>query len=128
MRMDSLKKGALVAVGGISLFLGTLGVFLPLLPTTPFLLLAAWCFMKSSPRLNQWLLSHRKFGPAIKSWKEERAISVSAKILATVTALISLTLSWIFTPIIYVNLGVTTLLIGVMIFVWTRPTPSNETS
>lgn len=59
--------------------LGILGVFLPLLPTTPFMLLAAWCFARSSERLHRWLLTHRTFGPIIENWNQHRAIPRKAK-------------------------------------------------
>ena len=62
--------------------LATLGVFLPLLPTTPFLLVAAGCFARSSEKWHRWLLSNRVFGPMIKHWEETRSISYSTKIVA----------------------------------------------
>ncbi len=65
--------------GGVSLALGLAGVVLPLLPTTPFVLLAAYCFARSSPRLHDWLLGHRIFGPMIRDWTEHRAIPPRAK-------------------------------------------------
>ncbi len=71
-----------LATGGLFLGFGLLGVVLPVLPTTPFLLLAAGCFAKSSPRLHGWLLSHRLFGPPIRNWEENGAISRPAKRLA----------------------------------------------
>ena len=58
------------------------GVFLPLLPTTPFLLVAAWAFARSSPRLNAWLWGHPRLGPFLRGWEERRAIPRSAKLLA----------------------------------------------
>ena len=71
-----------LALGGLFLGLGLLGVLLPVLPTTPFLLLAAGSFAKSSPRLHGWLLAHRTFGPPIRNWEENGAISRKAKRLA----------------------------------------------
>ncbi len=75
-------RGVWLAGGGLFLTLGLLGVVLPVLPTTPFLLLAAGCFARSSPRLHRWLLDHPVFGPPIRNWEENGAISRKAKRLA----------------------------------------------
>jgi uncharacterized membrane protein YbaN (DUF454 family) len=70
------------SVGFIFLGLGVIGVFLPLLPTTPFLLVSAACFARSSERWHQWLLANRIFGPIIKDWQDKKCISMSTKIFA----------------------------------------------
>jgi uncharacterized protein len=75
-------RGLWLAAGGLFLGLGLLGVVLPVLPTTPFMLLAAGCFARSSPRLHRWLLGHPVFGPPIRNWEENAAISRPAKRLA----------------------------------------------
>ena len=72
-------------VGLTSLALGIAGVVLPLLPTTPFVLLSAYCFARSSPRLHDWLLGHKIFGPLIHNWEQHRAISPRAKVLAVLS-------------------------------------------
>ncbi len=69
-------------LGFIFVGLAALGVFLPLLPTTPFLLIAAGCFAKSSDKWHQWLLSNRTFCPLIKDWHEKKCISISTKRIA----------------------------------------------
>ena len=69
-------------IGSVSLVLGVAGIFLPLLPTTPFLLLAAAMFFRSSPRAYRWLLGHRYLGPYIRSFREDRSIPLRAKIVA----------------------------------------------
>jgi uncharacterized membrane protein YbaN (DUF454 family) len=69
-------------LGFIFVGLAALGAFLPLLPTTPFLLLAAGCFAKSSDKWHQWLISNRIFGPIIKNWHHKKCISYSTKLVA----------------------------------------------
>jgi len=79
-------------IGGIATILGLIGVFLPIMPTTPFLLVAAWAFSRSSPRFEAWLLAHPKLGPPIRAWREERAISSGAKTLAVGGMAVSFTM------------------------------------
>ena len=81
-------KTLYIALGTLSLALGILGIFLPLLPTTPFLLLTAALYFKSSPRLYNWLLNHKHLGPYIRNFRENKAIPLRAKI-------ISISLMWI---------------------------------
>ena len=76
-----LRKGLLISVGVLSVGLATAGIFLPLLPTTPFLLLAAACFIRSSNRLYRWLITHKWFGPYIKNYREHKAITKRAKVV-----------------------------------------------
>lgn len=77
----------LIVFGGISLILAIAGIFLPLLPTTPFLLLSAFLFAKSSDKLYNWLLEHKYFGSYIQDFRIHKSISIKAKA-------ISLTLMW----------------------------------
>ena len=69
----------LLAAGFASLGLGLVGIVVPLLPTVPFVLLAAFCFGGSSPRLERWLLEHKHYGPHIRAWRTSRSISRSGK-------------------------------------------------
>ena len=75
-------KTLFVVLGALSLLLGLVGIFVPLLPTTPFLLLAAALWVRSSPRLYAWLLAHRRLGPYIRNFRENRAIPLHAKIIS----------------------------------------------
>ncbi|MGL5938650.1 MAG: YbaN family protein [Phocaeicola sp.] len=81
-------KKVQIALGMIALALGVIGIFLPLLPTTPFLLLAASLFFRSSPKYYHWLLQHKYLGPYIRQFREEKAIPLKGKI-------ISISLIWI---------------------------------
>jgi len=73
---------ALLAVGWLSVALGVIGIFLPVLPTTPFLLLAAACFARSSPRFYQWLVQHPRLGPWIRDYLEGNGIPLKGKVYA----------------------------------------------
>jgi len=68
--------------GGVALATGVVGIFLPLLPTTPFVLLAAYCFARGSPRWEAWLLGHPRFGPMVRDWRDRHVIPLRAKQLA----------------------------------------------
>lgn len=104
--------------------LGIVGAFLPLLPTTPFLLVAVWCFSRSSPRLEQWLLNHRTLGPPLMNWRREGAISARAKTMAVSLIVASYGFFWYRTqpsPLLAVIVGL--VLAGSVTFILTRPLP-----
>lgn len=75
--------------------LGIVGAFLPLLPTTPLLILATWFFARSSPRLERWLLEHPRFGGLLRAWRDQGAIPRRAKILACCGIAVGLVFFWI---------------------------------
>ncbi|MEQ8292305.1 MAG: YbaN family protein [Roseovarius sp.] len=110
-----------LSLGLLSVGLGLVGVVLPLLPTVPFLLLAAFFFARSSERMHTWLLTHPRFGPAIIHWQERGAIRTGAKKLATVSIALVFALS------VFLGLRPEILIIQaivlccVLIFLWTRP-------
>ena len=108
-------------VGILALVLGAVGIFLPLLPTVPFLLLSAFGFARSSERLHGWLLGHPTFGPPISDWRERGAIGPRAKRIASVSIVAAFGLSVALGVKAWV-LGVqAVVLIAVSIFIWTRP-------
>ncbi|MEM7749383.1 MAG: YbaN family protein [Pseudomonadota bacterium] len=124
--MQTEKNGRLTrylwqCAGGLSLALGVLGIFLPLLPTTPFLLLAAYCFQRSSPRLHRWLMEHPTFGPMIKDWQEHGAISRSAKLQAMLALAAVLGLSIVLGVDRIILLVQVVVLTCVAIFILSRP-------
>ena len=77
-----IVKIFLATLGSLALVLGIVGIFVPLLPTTPFLLLAAALWVRSSPRLYEWLLTHRCLGEYIRNYRENRAIPLRAKVIS----------------------------------------------
>lgn len=85
-----------VALGTLFMLLGLLGAFLPLLPTTPFLLLATACYARSSRRFYGWLLSDPRFGPVIREWREHRSMPWRAKRTALILIAVSFTVSIVF--------------------------------
>lgn len=117
---------ALIVAGIISLALGGLGVVLPLLPTTPFVLVAAFAFAKSSDRLHQWLLDHDVFGPLIANWQRYGAISRKAKVasMLSVVAVVAISLQLeIPTHALIIQI----LLLGIVAtFILSRPAPPDQ--
>jgi uncharacterized membrane protein YbaN (DUF454 family) len=91
----SWLRAAWLLAGALALATGVVGIFLPLLPTTPFVLLAAFCFARGHPRWEAWLLAHPRFGPLVRNWRERHAIPLRAKQLAwTMMALGSAWSAW----------------------------------
>lgn len=83
-------------LGSFFVALGALGALLPLLPTTPFLLLAAACYARSSKRFYDWLLGNRIFGPTIRQWQENRSVALRTKVVAIALLVVTLGSSVIF--------------------------------
>ncbi len=90
MLKSGLRRGLLSVCGVLFVSLATLGILLPLLPTTPFLLLAAACFIRSSDRLYRWLIAHKWLGPYIQNYREHRALTLRAKAVTVVLLWITL--------------------------------------
>lgn len=111
--MNAIKKYILIIIGLIALSLGFIGIIIPILPTTPFMLLAAYCFVRSSKRLYNWLINHKVFGVYIYNYLENRAIKKSAKI----SAMVLLWPSLLFTMCIIQKIPVTIILMVVGVFV-----------
>jgi len=122
---SALVRWLLVAAGVVCVVLGVIGIFLPLLPTTPFMLLAAACFARSSRRFHDWLLANRTFGPLILEWEKHRSIPRRTKL--TAIALMSLTLA--VSIVFFVEpawLQALLAAFGVLLAVWLYRIPSRE--
>jgi uncharacterized membrane protein YbaN (DUF454 family) len=115
------KKLLLTIIGLIFVGLAILGVILPILPTTPFLLVAAACFAKSSPRLQKKLLDNKTFGPLIYEWQKNRSIPRKAKRVALLTIILSVSWSSYLLKDTMLALLVVALVIGPFIFLWRLP-------
>jgi uncharacterized membrane protein YbaN (DUF454 family) len=110
-----------VVSGTTALGLGVVGILLPLLPTVPFLLLAAYCYARGSERLHAWLLDHPKFGQPIQDWHESGSISTRSKLLASMSIAGSFTVSLVLGVSITVLAIQAVVLSLVSLFIWTRP-------
>lgn len=93
-----MRRLLFFTLGVISLVLGAAGAFLPLLPTMPFMLLAAFCFARSSPKIENWLVRNKSFGPHIIAWRESRSVSRSGKRAAWIAFALSGALGLILLP------------------------------
>jgi uncharacterized membrane protein YbaN (DUF454 family) len=108
-------------VGLFFVGLAMLGAVLPLLPTTPFLLVAATCFAKSSPRMHKMLLDNKVFGPLIYHWQESRSIPKSAKIIALTSMVLASCWSCYILDNNVLKVVVIALVTGPFIFLWRLP-------
>ena len=101
--------------------LGIVGAFLPVLPTTPFLLVAAWAAGKGWPQLEAWLIAHPRWGPPIRRWREHRAVPRSAKWLASATMLASVAALAFSEAPLALKLAMVLFLLAVAAWLWRRP-------
>jgi uncharacterized membrane protein YbaN (DUF454 family) len=118
------RRAGFLALGGLMLALGVIGAFLPVMPTTIFLILAAWCFGRSSPRLEAWMLDHPRFGLALRQWREEGAVPLRAKLMAVFGMAFGYVLFWFGsepTPIIAGTVAL--FMLSAATYVVSRPEP-----
>lgn len=116
-------RAVFVVLGTFFLALGAVGTVVPVLPTTPFVLLAAACYLRSSPRLHDWLLNSATFGPTIAAWQEQRALRPQTKAIAIVLVVATFAISIAFAvedPLVRVTLAI----LGVVLVAWLARRPS----
>jgi uncharacterized membrane protein YbaN (DUF454 family) len=122
---DRVVRGLWLAAGVAALALGLIGIALPLLPTVPFVILAAFCFSKGSRRWERWMLQHPKLGPIIRDWREHHAVPLRAKQLATVMMAGSCALAWFVLPLRFAWIP-TAACLAVGTWLWRLPTRRTE--
>jgi len=123
------SRWVFIALGYVSLVLGFVGVFLPLLPTTPFVLLAAFFFSKGSERLHRWLINHPRFGSYLRDWEAEQVIPLVGKYSSTLT-MVPLVTWAILTreiPLVF-EVAMVATVVGTLLFIWTRPSRRSKCS
>ena len=118
---NRVSRAAWLTLGLACVALGAIGVVLPLLPTTIFLIIAAYAFARSSPRLHGWLMGHHVFGPVIKDWQARGAIGRKAKMMALISMGVIVALSVIFGAPRLVWIVQILVLVPVALFIVTRP-------
>lgn len=124
--MHSIIKYLLIILGSVSLALGVIGIFLPVLPTTPFLLLTSFCYLRSSERLYNWLMNHRILGAYIYAYLTYKAIPMKIKKRAIFFLWLTLIISMILVPLQYVRLFLVVVGIGVTVHLMSLKTLSPE--
>lgn len=122
LNTSPVVRALLIGIGWVALSIGIVGVILPVLPTTPFVLVAAACFAKSSPRFYRALMNHKWLGPYLRAWRNEKRIPIRAKILATVMIVITLVPSAIFLiPVFAVKIFILVIGAAVIAYIWRFP-------
>lgn len=117
------KRLFYMLLGHCALLVALIGVVVPLLPTTPFLILAASCYKRGSNRLNVWLHQHRVLGPPLANWERNGSISARAKYIAIVTVCFGMGYSIWLVPIMWIRVGLVGIGITVSVYILTRPSP-----
>jgi len=123
-----LKKLFLIVIGWLAVALAFAGVVLPVLPTTPFLLLAAWCFSRSSPRFHHWLLYRSWFGGYIRHWQKHKGLPKGAKPKAIILIVLTFSLSIWVVSYLWLKIGLLALLCWLLIFMYRLPVVDEQIS
>jgi len=123
------KRIFFIILGWFSLITGIIGIFLPLLPTTPLVLLAAWCFSKSSERFHTWLIEHKYFGPILRDWQSSDGIPKRTRNRAILFMWLGMTISIIIVGRFWATLCLIIIGLAVSIYLLRMPTrPDPEKS
>ena len=123
-----MKKTILISLGLLCVGLGFIGVFVPGIPTTIFLIIALWAFTKSSEKLRYWLLNHKRFGPILNNWQEHKVVPRRAKILMVVLMSLAVILFYYSLQSLILTIGLIIILVSVAIYVISLPSKVPENS
>ena len=123
--MSALIRWGWSAAGWVLVGIAVLGAFTPVLPTTPLLLLAVFCFARGSPRLEGWLVDHPRFGPPIRDWRQHGTVSRRAKVSAVSLMAASACATWVFAPP-WASVGATLCMAAVACWLILRPEPNHS--
>jgi len=116
-----MKRIVFLLLGWLCVGLAFVGIFLPGIPTTPFLLVALWAFAKSSKRFHSWLLNHKKFGPILQNWESHKVVPRKAKIVMVILQIAAVVILHYSLNNIIITIGVAILLICVALYVISLP-------
>lgn len=129
MKSASFSKPFLIILGWLFILLGVIGIFLPLMPTTIFFILAAWCFSRSSEKFYNRLINHPRFGKIIRDYHEKNGMPARSKAIAITMMLLTITISAIFfTQEIYIRIILFFIALGVSIYIILLNTIKEDTS
>ena len=123
-----MKKTILISLGWLCVGLGFVGVFVPGIPTTIFLIIALWAFTKSSEKLRHWLLNHKRFGPILNNWQKHKVVPRRAKILMVVLMSLAVILFYYSSQSLILTIGLIIILVSVAIYVISLPSKIPENS
>jgi len=120
------KRLLLLILGWLSLITGIIGAFLPLLPTTPLVLLAAWCFSKSSERFHTWLIEHKYFGPIVRDWQSADGIPRRARNRAIIFMWVGMAISILIVSRFWATIGLVIIGLCVSSYLMRMPIRSED--
>ena len=123
-----MKRIILISLGWLCVGLGFIGIFVPGIPTTIFLIIALWAFTKSSKKLRNWLLNHKRFGPILNNWQQYKVVPRRAKILMVVLMSLASILFYYSLQNLYLTIGLVIILVLVAIYVISLPSKIPENS
>jgi len=123
-----MKRIILISLGWLCVGFGFVGIFVPGVPTTIFLIIALWAFTKSSEKLRHWLLHHKRFGPILNNWQKHKVVPRRAKILMVILMSSAVVLFHYSLQNLYLTIGLIIILVSVAIYVISLPSETPEKS